>query len=270
MDMCIGNVMHHMTLSFLEFETLDTSNLSTVEKRFGEALEFFNQDTVFMTSEFNKELFDHYVYVTAWTLGRILADEVEGFSWFKRVFAKHYKHKNSETSAKKSTIFTQKPLNYCENNNRDMLKIMEHIQSQYLHLVGEQSKDKEGFRKDLKVIYSVDVAKDVREEAEQRVKEEVRMAGVAILHGDLLTDVRFETCKRLRRMAVSAVERFDFLTYFRLGTFHMGMNKIIQDVVAGMKSDVNVEDTLSLGYFKTTRGLHHITNIPDAIKGRFQ
>jgi hypothetical protein len=225
MDMCIGNIMHHMTLSFLEFETEDTSHLSTMEKSFEEALDFFKKETVLITSEFNKDLFTHYKYVTAWTLGKLFGEEVEGFSWLKKVFPKHYKHLNCDTSAKKSTLFTQKPLNYCENNNRDMLKIMEHIQLQYLHLVGEQSNDKEAFKDDVKVIYSVDMDKEVREEAEHRVKEAVRMAGVAVLHGDLLTDVRFETCKRLRRMAVTAVERFDFLVYFRLGTFHMGMNK---------------------------------------------
>ena len=264
--------MHQMTLSFLEFEAKDTSKLSTVEKTFEEALEYFNKETVLITSEFNKELFKHYKYVTAWTLAKILGDNVESFSWLKKVFPQHYKHSNSDTSSNKSTIFTQKPLNFCENNNRDMLKIMEHIQWQYLDLVAEQSKDKDAFRRDLKVIYSVDLDKGVREEAEQRIKEEVKVAGVAILHGDLLTDVRFETCKRLRRMAVTAVERFDFLVYFRLGTFHMGMNKIIQDMGAGMKSEVNVEDTLSLGYFKTTLGLNHITNNPDAIKrdGNFE
>ena len=272
MDMCIGHVLHQMTLSFLEFETLDTSNLNTEDEGFEKALEYFNQETVLITSDFNKELFEIYQRVACWTLGRVFADEVEGFAWFKNVFPKHYKHENSETSARRSTIFTQKPLNYCENNNRDMLKIMEHIQQQYLNLVAEQSKDKEAFKRDMKIIYSTEAAKAVREEAELRIKEQVKLAGVAILHGDLLTDVRFETCKRLRRMAVSAVERFDFLVYFRLGTFHMGMNKVIQDIQAGIKCEVNVEDTLSLGYFKTTLGLHHITNKADAIKkdGNFE
>jgi hypothetical protein len=48
--------------------------------------------------------------------------------------------------------------------------------------------------------------------------------------------------------------------------------KIIQDITAGIKSEVNVEDTLSLGNFKTTLGFHHITNNPDAIKrdGNFE
>ena len=127
MDMCIGNVLHQMTLSFLEFETEDTSHLSTAEKSFEEALEYFKKETVLITPEFNKELFAHYKYLTAWTLGLILGRLVEGFSWFCKVFPKHYDHNNSSSSAKKSAIFTQKPLNYCENNNREMLKIMEHI-----------------------------------------------------------------------------------------------------------------------------------------------
>ena len=50
------------------------------------------------------------------------------------------------------------------------------------------------------------------------------------------------------------------------------MNKCIQDISAGMKNEVNVEDSLSLGYFKTVLGLHHITNKPDVIKksGNFE
>ena len=272
MDMSMGGVMHHMTLPILEFETEDTSNLSTEEKSFEEALDYFSNETVLITSDFNKPLFEHYKYVTAWTLAELLGEEVEEFSWLKKVFPKHYEHPNSGTSSRKSTIFVQKPLNFSENANNEMIAIMEILQSKYLHLVGEQSKDKETFFKDLKSIYSVDLDEDVREAAEMRIKEEVKSAGELICHGDLLTDVRFETCKRMRRMAVTAVERFDFLKIFRLGTFHLGMNKVIQDVVAGMKSEVNVEDTLSLGYFKTTLGLHHITNNPDIIKkdGNFE
>ena len=272
LDMNINNVMHHMTLPYLEFETEDTSNLSTDENVFDTALELFTEETVLITSRFNKELFSHYQYVTAWTLGRIFAEAVNGFSWLKRVFPKHYKHPNSETSKKKSTIFTQKPLNYSENNNSDMIKIMEHLQRMYLNLVGEQVEQKDRYFQDLKIIYCVETDRSVREMAEERVKEEVKKAGEMICHGDLLTDVRFESCKRLRRMAVTAVERFDFLKIFRLGTFHLGMNKVIQDIVAGMKSEVNVEDSLSLGYFKTVLGLHHISNQPDVIKrsGNFE
>ena len=44
------------------------------------------------------------------------------------------------------------------------------------------------------------------------------------------------------------------------------MNKVIQDLEFGMPSDVNIDDLLSLGYFKTFLGLHHISNDKDQIK----
>ena len=153
-----------------------------------------------------------------------------------------------------------------------MIKIMELLQWEYLNLVGEQVENKSEFKKDLMTIYSTAGDKEDREEAEARVHEEVKKAGVMILHGDLLTDVRFETCKRLRRMCVSATERFDYMNIFRLGTFHLYMNKVIQDIVAGMKQEVNVDEILSYGYFKTVLGLNHISNQPDFIKrdGNFE
>ena len=248
MDICIGNVLHQMTLSFLEFEKASTAHLPTEAKTFEEALEYFTSDTVLITSEFNKKLYDHYQYVTVTTVGRFLGENIKRFSWLKKVFPAHHIHPNSNTSSIKSTLFTQKPLNYSENTNRDMLLIMDHIQLQYLNFVAEQADDPEVYKNDVKIIYSTDVDKYVREAAEERVKVQAEKAGVAILHGDLLTDVRFETCKRLRRLAVTARERYDFLTYFRLGTFHMAMNKIIQDIGAGMTNEVNVDDLLSLGY----------------------
>ena len=74
-----------MTLAFLEFETEDTSKLSTKETSFEEALEFIKEETVLITSHFNQKLFKHYKYVAAWTLGRMLGEEVDGFSWMKKV-----------------------------------------------------------------------------------------------------------------------------------------------------------------------------------------
>ena len=120
MDMTVGNVMHHMTLSYLEFETEDTSALPTDEREFETALEYFKLETVVMTSDLNKSLFEHYKYVTAWTLGKLLGEEVEGFAWLKSVFPTHYEHPNSGSSARKSTVFTQKPLNFRDAINTNL------------------------------------------------------------------------------------------------------------------------------------------------------
>ena len=163
-------------------------------------------------------------------------------------------------------IFTQKPLNYSENSNADMIKIMDLLQWQQLKIVGQQVEDKDAYERDLKVIYSSNAEQSVRIEAEQRIMKAVIAAGEPICHGDLLTEVRFESCKRLKRMCVSAVERFDFLRIFRLGTFHLRMNKTIQDICGCMRSEVNVDDVPSCGFFKTILGLHYISNDPEYIK----
>ena len=199
MDMTIGHMLHQMTLSFLEFEKSCTAKLSTEEKSFQEALEYFTNETVLITSSFNKDLLDHFKYVTVWTLARLLGSKVDGFSWLADVFPVHYNHPNSNTSAMKSLIFTQKPLNLSENSNRDMLLILDILQKQYLNAASQRASDPTAFKRDIKIIYSKDVTQDIREAAEQRIKVEIKKAGVAILHGDLLTDVRFETCKRLKR-----------------------------------------------------------------------
>ena len=170
MDLTISNVMHHMTLPYLEFETVDTSSLPMDEKTFDEALDFFEPATVLITSDFNKDLFEHYQAVTAWTLAKLFA-EVPRFSWFLKVFPKHYEHPNSESSSRRSMIFAQKPLNYSENNNQEMIKIMEHLQWLYLNLVGEQSDAKDVYFRDLKIIYDADVNKDERDQAEARIKD---------------------------------------------------------------------------------------------------
>ena len=227
MDIVVGKVMHNMTLPFLEFETVNTSHLSTNEMSFKKSLQYFKMETINIMSDFNQEMLHHYKYVVCWVLGRLFGKEVSGCHWLSQVFPKHYEHPNSGNAATKSIIFTQKPLNYSENSNADMIKIMDLLQWQYLQLVGEQCEDKEQYKKDLKLIYSFDADKSAKLKAEKRVKAAVTLAGEMICHGDLLTEVRFESCKRLRRMCVSAVERFDFLRVFRLGTFHLRMNKLL-------------------------------------------
>jgi hypothetical protein len=53
---------------------------------------------------------------------------------------------------------------------------------------------------------------------------------------------------------------------------HLRMNKSIMDLECGMQTVVNIEDELSLGYFRTVLGLNKITNKADTIKrcGEFE
>ena len=50
----------------------------------------------------------------------------------------------------------------------------------------------------------------------------------------------------------------------------MRMAKTIQDLVACMPTELNREDEISLGYFRTALGLNHITNNPNNIKKDFE
>ena len=102
-------------------------------------------------------------------------------------------------------------MNLCETSNSDMTQIMESLQYQYLTFVGEQSEDKDRYFSDLKIILSVDSERETREAAEKQIMDEVVEAGELILHGDLLTDLRYETCKRSRRNSITAFERFDLM-----------------------------------------------------------
>ena len=55
-----------------------------------------------------------------------------------------------------------------------------------------------------------------------------------------------------------------------IGTFHMRMNKTIQDIENGMPTEVNREDELSLGYYRTILNMTQITNIANNIKKDFE
>ena len=272
LDIRINDVTHHLTLNFSEFEQNDTSDLSTDNKPEEELLDFFSIETLNLQSEGNADLFSHFQFVTASTLGRLFGKEVDGMGWLLTVFLEHYVHPNSDNAANKAIIHVEKPMYLQETKNSDMIKIMKSLQMQYLHLIGQQVDDKEEYFKDIDIITNVDSTPEMREAAEARIKVHEKKAGVLICHGDQLTKERFETCKRLSQSGVSAVERFEFMPYFRIGMFHLRMNKSIMDIESGMKSLVNVEDELSLGYFRTILGLTNISNQAENIKrcGEFE
>ena len=272
LDFQLNKMNHHMTLNLLEFEQNDTSELPTDCKSREEMLEFFGKETVLLTSDENKDMLEHFEFVTAVTLGELFAKEIDGMQWLSTVLPSHYKHPNSETSRNKSLIHVDKPMYLHETKNSDMFKILDTLQLQYLHLIGEQAQDRDKYFEDLKLILSVECDNDEREAAEERVKKEEVKAGVLICHGDYLTYERFESCKRLKQGSTSAFERYEFMPIFRIGMFHLRLNKTIQDYGCGMPVEVNIEDELSLGYFRTILGLNHISNNAENIKrcGEFE
>ena len=131
----------------------------------------------------------------------------------------------------------------------EMFKIMDSLQREYLELVGQQSRNKELFFKDLDLVLSVDSDPVMRKAAEERIRQEVLGAGEMICHGDYLTNIRFETCKRLKQGSITAIERYDFMKLFRLGLFHLRMTKTIQVNNKTKVKSVQLGKTLSFVKF---------------------
>ena len=225
LDICINKTLHHLTLNFLEFEPSITSDLRTESKSLEEMLDFFSLETILLKSKENQEMFKHHQFVTAHTLARLFGKEIKGMEWLRSAFPKHYKHLNSKTASRKSLMHVDKPMYLQETKNSDMFKIMDNLQLEFLNLIGEQAEDKERYFKDLKLILSVDCDVKIREDAERRVKEQEKVSGVLICHSDQLTKERFENCKRLKQGSTSAFERYEYMPVFRVGMFHLRMNK---------------------------------------------
>lgn len=268
LDLQINHSMHHFTLNYMEFENKNTAGLKSESLSRSDMLEFFTLDTVLLDKD--SKLFEHYKFITVLTLGRLLGKEIPGLSWLLEVFPKHYDHPNRDTAGNKSLIHVSKPLYYQETVNDDMHKIMSSLQLEYLILAAEQATHKDVYLASLRKILSVECSEEERVAAEQVIKDQILQTGELICHGDQLTNERFECCKRLAQGSASAFERFEFMPIFRLGTFHMRMAKTIQDLNNGMPTEVNREDELSLGYFRTILGLTHISNSANNIKKDFE
>jgi hypothetical protein len=88
----------------------------------------------------------------------------------------------------------------------------------------------------------------------------------------LLTFEQFYNAKRLRQSCVTALERLEYLRYFRVALFHQKMNKVFQDYGECMRNENNIDDVLTLAWFKGWFGLTTITNNASKIKqpGQFE
>ena len=60
-------------------------------------------------------------------------------------------------------------------------------------------------------------------------------------------------------MCVDDIDPLNEIIIF-VGIFHVRMSKTIQDIENGMPTEVNREDELSYGYYRTILGLSHISN----------
>ena len=264
LDFNRNGILHHMTLAYIEIEQECTNHLSTKGMSYEETLNLFSPDLLLINSERNREAKEQIDKVVAITLGRIFAREIPELKWMLKLLPNHY---NSQGRIlKPSVLLTKKPLYLQETKNTDIVKIVQQEQLDFLRLVGEQVLDKDAFMRDLDTIRDKESDEEVRVAAENRVHAAAKSYGEFIGHGDLLTCDRFYIAKRLRRSAVTAYERLDYVKYFRPELFHMKLNKVQQDYGFTMKSDINAADELSLGWFNGFLQMSKITNEAAKIK----
>ena len=266
LDLKIDDVLHQMTLEFIELEQHCTSDLDTTEKSVEEALEFFDEDTLLLTSDKNKELLNQLEKVVATSVGREIASRVPGAQFLNKALKNHHDHPTSKLDRNPAILFVKKPQYLSEMKNTDMIKICQKLQLDFLELTAEHVLDKEAFLVDLKLANTIDCDIPEREEADKRIHDSVREAGLYIGHGDQLTFQRFYEAKRLCRTSVTAIERLEYLAHFRLALFHTKMSKTFMDYKACMVNDNNVDDPVTISYFKAYLGLDCISNQESKIK----
>ena len=224
LDLKIADLTHHMTQEFIEIEQTCTKHLEKEKKSFDETAELFNKAT-FLLSEEEKTTLEHFKKVVAITVGRVLAKRVPGASFLTILLDNHYDHPNQNLNPKPAVLFIQKPLYLHEIKTDEMIEIVREIQLDFLNLTAELVPNKLEFLEDLKLIQSEDCEAFAREAAEKRIHAEVLEAGEYIGNGDYLTFQKFYDAKRSLQSAVTALERMEFINYFKVALFHMKMNK---------------------------------------------
>ena len=113
----------------------------------------------------------------------------------------------------------QKPEALQETVNSEMVEYLDKVQRQFLEVeVAESAENKEEYLADVKLACNVNATYEIREAAENRIKNEVLKHGVWIGHGDLLTVKMFYVAKSLRLVLID---------YLRLGSG--GVAKLIEN-----------------------------------------
>lgn len=187
----------HMTAQFKQFETLDTSHLSTEAMDSSEAKELFNIKLVRIDDPANRTELGHIRKVGANCVGRLLGQRLQRLKCLRDFLPLHYEHQNSG-SHQPANIMIMKLVGLQETVNSEMVTYMTKIQMEFLLEVAEGASDKSKYLDDIKVVQDNTVSSLTREEAEARIKVEVLRHGSYIGHGDLLTMKMFYVAKSLR------------------------------------------------------------------------
>lgn len=114
----------HLTIETIEKETVDTSHLSTTKLSKQEALDMFNKDMVLLNTEENKSEREHFQYVVAVAIGKILASRRQVAKKLTSFLPTHHVHQNSGKNLTPALTFIIKPYPYQETKNPDTIKLL--------------------------------------------------------------------------------------------------------------------------------------------------
>ena len=159
----------------------------------------------------------------------MLSENVPEARFLKEFFKKHYDHPNQSTNPKQSIIYIEKPIYYHEIVNEEMIQILDHVQTEFLLLVAEMIEDgeeKKTFLNDVAVLQSEETSIEIKDQAARRIHTTVLKYGEYIGYGDYLTFEKFYSAKGLSQSGVTALERKEFIKYFKIALFHLKMNKV--------------------------------------------
>ena len=154
--MRIDDILHNLTLEYIEVEQICTKHLSTERKNLNDAVKLFQTENLLLSSIANQDLLVHLNKVAGISVGRALADRVKGAEFLKKHLKNHYDHPNSGIERKHATIFVKKPQYYHEMKNNEMIELLKNVQLEFLEMTAELVPDQEAFLSDLHLIPDVD------------------------------------------------------------------------------------------------------------------
>ena len=263
-------------------EQRDTRGMSTQKPPLVEIPSHFEIEAINLFSPQNKTLKDHMRFVSGYSIGRRLAAETVTAKVLGKHLPAHHPHLRSQLPNTIAIIIIKNPEYLQETKNAEFVEYLRREQWDFLTSVAESLKDEEkkNYLKDLATIKHASDMVDMeteeevvkREKAESRVLEAVAVYGEWIGWGDALTFKMFwHGAKSLCQGAVTALERLDFLSLFRIGFLHLKFNKVYLEYGKMMPSKTNIEDPGTLAELKALLpGLDRISNTDKEISKCFE
>ena len=200
-------------------------------------------------------------------LANTICKEIKGLEWTKEHFPLHYEHKYMVAASTRTMLHVEPPRALDEKKTKDMIVLLEGLMERYLNLLSERlpEEDKEKFIRAKKHIEKQDCSLEDLRRNEEILCGYVAEQGELILHGDLLSIEAASTALRLRKSALTVLERLQFIKHLRIGDFHLEMSKTMKDLPALMPEITNTDDMGTLAYFLNYLG-KTISNEPNQIK----